>query len=512
MSDQPNDPPAKKLPAAPEAASNAQAATPSSPAPAAGGMKSTLKIVIPLAVLVAVVFGITYFAQYTPKADDKTKGSTKAAELPLRFYSSSRAWNPTPEAGFQDQIFPGFYELKSNGSASFMFENRNRSAVAMTLQGAACNLCGTSAPIARLAIIPPEVIQQLPQLFGKAALPLSWFSELPLGFAKVARSISPEHLNWQQYSFQNVANATFAIPAANESKTPLLGILELQFAVNTLGPGGLKSEFTVTVNDTKVSQPASFQIAFEGVDPFEVADVLFDAGEFTDDSAPRQFTALLYSSTRGPNSPLHDLPTPTTRVDVLPDTGGEPGPFVSVGEITRVPENEIEPIEVAMTFKTKKPTKVLAAYRVPITVAPRVGDKRIDIGPFEREVLLKIPGVDREKGVRVKGLVRGPVWLDNNRKVISLADRYSSETVEKHTIITQQRDAELSVVASQCEPKWLGVSLEKLPPSSDRGYYAITLTVPPGKEVRQWNGLVVLELKGPQPRRIRIPVRGKGDP
>ena len=156
MSEQPNDPTAKKMPAPPDAASNAQAAPPSSPA-ATGGLKSTLKIAIPLIVLVAVVFGVTFFAQYMPKAEDDKKGGRLATEPPLRFFSSSRSWNPTPEASFQDQIFPGFYELQAKGSASFLFENRNRSSVTMTLKAASCSSCSG----ARVAVLPPAVIHQL---------------------------------------------------------------------------------------------------------------------------------------------------------------------------------------------------------------------------------------------------------------------------------------------------------------------------------------------------------------
>ncbi len=55
------------------------------------------------------------------------------------------------------------------------------------------------------------------------------------------------------------------------------------------------------------------------------------------------------------------------------------------------------------------------------------------------------------------------------------------------------------------------VEFEKLPPSSDRGYYSLKVTVPKGQQLGTWNGVIVLELKGPTPQRIRIPVRGKGE-
>ena len=46
------------------------------PVPAAAPRRSgsTLKYLIPVVALVAVVFGITFFAQYTPPSDDTIKG------------------------------------------------------------------------------------------------------------------------------------------------------------------------------------------------------------------------------------------------------------------------------------------------------------------------------------------------------------------------------------------------------------------------------------------------------
>jgi hypothetical protein len=70
---------------------------------------------------------------------------------------------------------------------------------------------------------------------------------------------------------------------------------------------------------------------------------------------------------------------------------------------------------------------------------------------------------------------------------------------------------ELAVVADQCRPDFLDVSLKKLPDDPDRGYYQLTVKVPPKRQYGTIvNGLVVLELKGPKPQRIRIPVTGQG--
>src|SRR5262245_51056650 len=64
-------------------------------APAAGGLKSTLKIAVPIVALMAVIFGVTFFAQYTPPSGDTESGGAKGKNEPvLRFFTSARHWDP----------------------------------------------------------------------------------------------------------------------------------------------------------------------------------------------------------------------------------------------------------------------------------------------------------------------------------------------------------------------------------------------------------------------------------
>src|SRR5262245_53389483 len=61
----------------------------------ATAMSSTLKIAVPVFLLMAVIFGITFFAQYTPKPPEQTDGpGQESNEPPLRFFTSARGWDP----------------------------------------------------------------------------------------------------------------------------------------------------------------------------------------------------------------------------------------------------------------------------------------------------------------------------------------------------------------------------------------------------------------------------------
>src|SRR5437764_892102 len=84
----------------PEATTGAAAmSTGTQPTPA-GGLKSTLKIAVPLSALFAMVFGLVYMMQYTPTEDPKRPDGTNpppgtpTGEPPLRFFTSTRHWDP----------------------------------------------------------------------------------------------------------------------------------------------------------------------------------------------------------------------------------------------------------------------------------------------------------------------------------------------------------------------------------------------------------------------------------
>ncbi len=237
-------------------------------AAAGGGMKSTLKIILPIFILMAVIFGVTFLTQYAPP-DEPTKpdGPRERKEPPLRFASSTRFWDAPdffspegvhfrgfpltapsatpadPEQPFrfelQNRVFPGFYEVQSDAggtkhSASFWFENPHRQSVTMRLQHVNCGACSGG----RVAAIPPDVTRQLLQMSGVSVLPQGLMSGLPIGMVGPAANLSPDLLKWQHYTFRNNPHPDYIIPPADNKDgwSPQWGILELQFSVGALGP------------------------------------------------------------------------------------------------------------------------------------------------------------------------------------------------------------------------------------------------------------------------------------
>lgn len=493
--------------------SNDPAAAPQ-PAPApppepAGGLKAALKIAVPIGVLMAVIFGITFFSQYAPNSVETGPETATSKEPPLRFFTSTRHWDPY--GSLQDRTFPGFYEATraeagTPNGAAFWFENRNDKSVTMQLKGVSCSACSGG----RVAAVPPDVARQVLQMSAVSTLPGGLFSPLPVGLAGPAANFTDDRLQWQSYVFREHPHAEYRVPAAAnpDGWSPQWGILELRFSVGAVAPKELKSVFNLQVDGTQQIGTAEFAIAFEGVEPFDITRAVIDAGELQETSAARTYDVTVYSATRGPRrGDTGDLDAPKVDVRLVGGAVGEPGPFVSVGPPVRLTEEELQRIPE----EVKRNVRVESAYRLTVTVSPKVGDRRADLGPLEREVY--IATADTAKSVRVKAVVRGSVWLDNNQKDVDLGT-YKFATgafPPATTVITDKPAQELVLVKDDpALPEGLDVSLQKEHAAPDLAYYKLKVAVPPNAKSGAWSGYVVLELKGPNPQRIRIPVRGNG--
>jgi hypothetical protein len=486
---------------------------------------SPLKVLLPIFLLVAVVFGVTLIAQYAPKTiEDDTKGSSKRGDGkadPLRFGSGARKWdpvlNPDPKfSNLSDWSFPGFYEVGTKNSASFWIENRNPAPVIMKLARARFTN-GSSIYRGKLAVIPPDVADRLIMSSIISGFPQGLVSALPLSVVGSSSSLAPERLDWQDFEYSEKSLVEYKVPAApsaNQLFPYQWGILNLQFDVTTSGPKGLEIAYAVKVEGEDSFELANLAIVLEAIDPFEVATKLIGIGEWKDSSDPRTFDFYVFSSTRGPNilGPTNrgDLVPPTVEVK-MPGGSGPPGPFVTVGPPERVPESELGRVSEEVNQSLKKTLRIESAYRYTITVKPMVGEDRADIGLLEREIILSIPGMTERKSIRVKGMVKGTAWLDNDRTDIDLPIYRDSEGIEQTIrILTEDRNAAMELLRAECGPKFLDLQLKKLPSSIDRGYYELKVRIPKNSQTGSWSGSIILELKGPRHQRMVIPIRGAG--
>jgi hypothetical protein len=512
------------IPTVPNSAQNSSNSRPdatlgSRAKPPGSSSGSPLKLIIPIVMLVAVVFGVTLISQYTPKKptnssknDPGDSGSDKSSSQ-LKWGSSIRSWDPRPMpfSTLQDHYFPGFYEgSEALHGATFWFENGNPAAVTMQLAAVSCTKCSSG----RMASIPPEITDQFVTTTIFSGLPQGLVSGLPLAVAGMAAKLSPDRLTWQRFVYRDSPHAEYKIPAApggNHLIPGQWGIFELQFQIEGLTSAKrLDAYYTVQVDGSPVTGQALLSVVFDGVDSFDVTPKLQNVGDLTEYTEPRTFEFIVYSSTRGPDhtgpNEYGDLAPPV--VDIrMPGNVGSPGPFISVSPAVRL--TDVELMKVFEQVSTKRPIRVESAYRYTVTVKPKVGEERLDLGLLEREIYLALPDSREPKVVHVRGMVKGPVWLDNSRTDIDLTTYRAPEgTSQTIRLICEERDAELALVESECRPKFVQFELKKLPPAADRGYYELRIQVPKNSPTGSWNGIVKLEIKGSRPQPIRIPIRG----
>ena len=499
-------------------------------------MKSTLKTLVPLALLFGVVFGVILVVQYTPKPPDDPSGSGASGgnEPPLRFFTSTRKWDPDSES-LDDQVFTGFFEKDSKGSAEYWFENRNDSPVAVQLKSVSCSSCSDGW----LAPLPPETTRGILQMSAISCLPMGPVSFLPVGMAGPAAGIEPTRLERQSHEFKS-SDWTFTVPKANNADrwSPQWGILSLNFKAGVRQE--LTAVFTSQVKGTPQFTDNEFRIQYVTANAFEVPSAEIQAGDLTDSTGAKAYEFVLFSATRGPDT-AEKLGTPSVKV-MMPAGAGDPGPFVTVGVPVAVPAEQLAGVLAEFVRKLPKGpngeeprVRVRSAYRVPVVVTPKVGDQRLDIGVLERELWVAC-GDAQPRLVRVKGTVHGGMWLSAGKDIDLKSFKYQSGLPEARIeLVTDSPTAEVVLSKTEVEerdaggdsrkvwrdhvvvngkvaPDVLKVSVERQDrKDTDRGYFWIKLTVPPDTLQGQFtNSYVVVEIKGPNPRRFRIPVKGSG--
>jgi hypothetical protein len=482
-----------------------------------------VRAVLAIVVLVGVVFGITFISQYSPrkKKDDGNGSSADGRggnedKTVLTFIKSIRVWDPrSPDP--LDHLFPGYFEVGPTvHHASYWFENRHPSPVTMQLQAAMVQVpAGAKLLGGRMAPVPPEVTDQLMMTAIVSGLPQGLASGLPLNFAACAANLDPSpsnpRLQWQEYRLGSNPRPEYKIPAAPGAARLFpyqLGIFELLFEVDMPQRNSISGGFDLRLDGTEITEKATLSVGFEGAEPFEVFPQSVPVGDLTDTTEPRSFNVLAYSSTRKAGPPGAGTGLAKPEIEII-GPGGRTDSFVTYSDLTQVPDSGLMSIAIQVSTIEKKPIRVESAYVCTVTVRPKVDKDLLAMGPLERDIRFTVPGVKEPKAVRIKGMVYGPVRLDNKRTDIEIPSYRAAEGLATHyRLITDHPDAVVTLIPDECRPKSVGYKLTKLPPDPDRGYYDLTVEIPRDGMTGAWSGVIVLELQGERRQKMRIPIRG----
>ncbi|MBX9585504.1 MAG: hypothetical protein K2X87_34795 [Gemmataceae bacterium] len=478
-------------------------------------MSSVLKYAVPLAVLVGVVFAVTYFSRYTPTDDGppgfvlQEKGES-APGKPLVFFTTARRWNPQSPS-LPDRAFPGFFPIDPVRPqvAHFWFENRNTEPVTLQLKGVSCSACSGG----RVAPLPAEATRLLLQVSAASLLPQGLTTGLAgAGMVGPAARLfsAPDALPWQGYTFSehrgDFSQVRYTVPGAANADgwSPQWGILELNFKVGENPSLPLTADFLSRVGTTEQVGADRFSIHYRPSKPLEVDRQAIDLPELST-SAPVQTGEFVVFS------PVNEGSTPpTVRVDLAPGATEEVGEWVTAGPPVRLAPAELEALAARLTEMSKEPFRVASGYRVPVVARVKVGDRPADIGRLERTVYVTDGAESRE--VRVKAGVRGPVYLTGEAKEVAFGTfRGAAGAAATYELTTEAPGTELAWVPGETVPKYLTVELTRQPDRGDYGRYKMRVTIPKGELAGELTGgVVVLEAKGPTRQRIRIPVTARG--
>jgi hypothetical protein len=164
--------------------------------------------------------------------------------------------------------------------------------------------------------------------------------------------------------------------------------------------------------------------------------------------------------------------------------------------------------------KQESNTHPLSIYRVNVLLNERVPGKQMDLGPFVHEVQLKPDQEDLEKlAFSIGGTVRGDIQVggsDDRDRIVLRTFSFEKGVTQHMAVDTAQPGTE--VVLDSWSPKYLNVELVKQQKGDAASHWDLVVTVPPhrGAGALPKDSHIMLKTLDSPPRRIRIPIIGKG--
>jgi hypothetical protein len=483
-------------------------------------MKTLTQIVLPIAFLAVLVFGIAYVLNYTssPTPTDRG-GNAPTAEAPLKFWEitgnreteKGKATEKEKEPDSkQNRYWRDDYELGEAGHYDFWFQNeKNPQPVRLAFTDANCQ-CAS----AQICLIPPEVWAEYTKTVQPArpgaAIPHPiladnlHFHELPAAFTneKIQQSI-----HWQ--SLERKQETT--IPAATQAG-PQVGILRINWTGKEgEGKKNVKAFFTTQLPGASAS-PVKLEVEFNVVPPFDVYSPKthgkkIDLGEVSAAQDVRgEF--FIFSRTQ-----------PELHIVLSADSFGDSKDCISLPSPVRLTDSQMVELSQAL-FGSGNVLR--SAYQVTLIVSEhketeRNGmktTKRLDLGPITFSIGVAT-GEGKGLNVPVTGVVHGEVRLigGNSPDRIDFGNSFRSSEVMSSPLIkvvSDRADLDLAVVTSECTPDYLKVTLDPAPPVGGNKAWTLRVVIPANKLFGNLvDSYVVLKVNDGSNRRIRIPVTAK---
>lgn len=471
-------------------------------------MNSTLKYLLPLGALVAVVFVATLISQ---NVGDQSIGGDDPNEFrlngpPLYFTHEAIGYDPTSE----DMVlrnFQGFYEPGGpKVLIPFWFKNPHPVSVKIAVLGRSCTACST----VRVATFSQADTQTFHHHAAASTLPAS-----PIGPPSLLAGLSVlaliESAKKEDFNFDRPADK-IEVPAAADANTPSWGMLIMGVDV-PLGPKPLRAEFSFTAGNTAPVNKAFF-VNVTGVAPFDVVPKQIKFDDLPENAEPQTKELFYWSSTRGMPTPGRDN-WPTLQPPNLSLTGNDP--FLKLG--TPIPLSDAELARSPMQQgQGGAPLRVLGAYRIPVTISrkapgPQPGTViEPDLGPYERSIGVTSPGVVASQSVKVLTTMTGLVALHGNSQVVDMGSFRESGKRQPVMLVSDRKDLTLEPLPEESKPSFLTVKPVKTEVSGGRTYWTFEIEVKAGLLAGELPAESMVAFKITTPtgvRKLRVPVKGR---
>lgn len=454
-------------------------------------MNSTLKTVLPIALVVLMVFGITFMTQFT--ADTPSKAPTEVDNVaPIQVGNSER--------------YVGYFEVGTTAKENrvgFFIRNARPSGVFLTALTPSCSVC-TSADA---AVIPPDAFATYLQQSAAGSL---WFPTPPGNLLSAVSWVQTrQKVAWHHFEFANAKNR-LELPAASESTGQTWALLELGFDMKDAAVPRPRSAY-FDVYDAKdqklLPQPFTFNVMAGGREAQELIQSDYNVGTLTDSHPDQVVEVLCVSALRD------QLPKPVVAI-------GNTDPHVKVSEAEPIDRARLDDLsQKASSGPTTArgetpPIFFRSGYSYRITVSRDAKGKALDVGPFDKEVFISGgPGIVLKRPLRVhmEGTVVGAIQLEGVSKIDF--GSYDSTFAQKKDVRlwTEKKGIELEVVPQQTEPNFLKVTLAQPTVEAGRTYWAMNVQIPAREGKRPpWDGIIFLRTKGENPVNVRVQVSGHG--
>lgn len=483
-------------------------------------MKFFSRVVLPVALFIAAVFGITFVRMYSPEDPDtapRTKGApgTSGAREPLRIPLRTAApvsppvdkgrefltyWNPEIEVGVA-------------GHFEFWAHNTQPDPVTVRVFEMNCQCAGLE-----VAAVPQPVLQEYAVGSALAASP---FCPAPALGAAIAHVTFERQLQWSKLLDQHKGHGEkydVVLPGAGPAAGTQAVIFRLGWnPKEEAGPKEVNATISAGIGD---AQPSHYKLTVHTliVPSFDlvrrdgptawgpVSEKTLQLGELRENSEARR-TVYMASTTR--TQFVYRVAT------------DRPDPCVIWTEPAPASAEEVQALSDFFNQPGRPNRRIRSVYKFEVTVRERcetdAGGKKelhqLDLGLLDRQLMLTAVGGGSER-LSIRGRVLGDISFlpgaPDGRVDLGSAFPADEDRTKELVLVAERPGIDLALAAAETFPNYLKVRLDPLEKIEGRSQWRLRVTVPKGQlygSLPQNSG-VVLTTGGPNPRRLRIPVRG----